>query len=71
MTYSRFTSIAAMAMLSSGMLFAGNSRNPTDWWGDAKYPINTGMISEKDSCALEKAKAKRERRAAKRVADHI
>jgi len=37
-------------------------------WGDTQKPINTGRRAEKDNAALAKAEAKRQRKAAKRLA---
>jgi len=61
--------MAAMVMLYMPAIGEGitRSRREPDWWGDAKYPVDTGRRAEKDERALAKAEAKRARRAAKRV----
>lgn len=56
--------VLAMAMSSLPVVTVGK-RKEVDWWGDRNEPINTGRRAEKDAAALEKAEAKRQRKAEK------
>lgn len=59
---------AMLAMTASLPTVQAGTRREVDWWGDRKEPDNRGRRAEKDAIALEKAEAKRQRKAAKRAA---
>ncbi len=44
------------------------TRREVDWWGGRREPHNRGRRAENDAAALAKAEAKRQRKAAKRLA---
>lgn len=64
---SLLSTLAYMAIASTGTQERANVRRDHDWWGDRQEPVSLGRRAEKDAIALAKAEQKRARRAEKRT----